>query len=63
MRVWCSSTYILIRILLASVLLIVLEVFALDLVVLGFSFGFFVVDLLGRLGLALLGFGSCSHRR
>ena len=63
---FCSyKTYILVRILLASILLVVLEVLALDLVVLGFDFGFFVVDFLGRLGLglALLGFGSCSRSR
>ena len=58
-------TYILIRVLLTSILLIILEVLALDLVVLGFDFGFFVVDFLGRLGLglALLGFGGCSRGR
>lgn len=62
---FCSATYILVRVLLASILLIVLKVLALDLVVFSFDFGFFVVDFLGRLGLglALLGFGSCSHRR
>lgn len=60
-----SKTYILIRILLASILLIVLEVLTLDLIVLSFDFGLFVVDFLGRLGLglALLGFGSCAYRR
>jgi hypothetical protein len=59
-----ATTYILVRVFLASVFLIVFEVFALDFVVFGFGFGFFVVDFFGwlGLGLALFGFGSCSVR-
>jgi hypothetical protein len=60
----CSTTHIFIRILLTSVFLVVLEVFAIDIVV-SFAFDFFfVVDFLRhRLGLALLGFRSCGHAR
>ena len=59
-----SRTYIFVRILLPNVLLVVLEVFALDLIVVDLTFDFFfIVDFLDRLGLALLGFRSCSHSR
>ena len=52
-----SRTYILIRVLLASIRLIVLEVLSIDLLVV---LVLFVVDFLfGLLCLAFLGFGSC----
>lgn len=58
------KTHILVRILLAGIFLVVLKVFALDLVILGLTFDFFfVVDFLDGLGLALLSFGSCAHSR
>ena len=47
-----------------SFALVVLKIFALDLVILSLTFDFFfVVDFLDGLGLALLGFGSCAHSR
>ena len=64
---YSTTTYILVRVFLASIFLIVFEVFAFDFfVVFGFGFGFFVVvDFFGwlGLGLALFGFGSWARGR
>jgi hypothetical protein len=57
-----ARTYILIRILLTSIRLIVLEILSVDLtVILAYDFFFVVLGFLGLFCLALLGFGSCCY--